>query len=179
MKASHISLLILSAVACASALSCQWKGTAPSCGASPRDCVGKYNHYWTFGKCGDGAMCVTGYKVYCCDEPSPYSILYWMGTAPFCNAGCNNCFTGDDCIQDNNCGDGAQCWSGSKILCGRKRTTSSAELQELLKISEYTKAQEQKHLNMALLMGGYQVQAMQGPDPGLVLAYVNSETITN
>ena len=97
MKASKISLLILSAVACASALSCQWKGTAPFCDVSPRDCVGTYNHYWTWGKCGDGEMCVTGYKVYCCDEPSPYSILYWRGTAPFCNADCNDCYTGDDC----------------------------------------------------------------------------------
>ena len=81
-------------------------------------------------------------------------------------------------MRSNDCGDGAECWTGRKVLCGRKRTTSMAELQELMKLSEYTKAKEEENLNMALLMGGTrQAVEMEGSDPGLVLAYVNYDKI--
>ena len=146
------------------------------CAGHSWNCVGKYNHYWTWSKCGNGAQCSSGYKVYCCTKPSPYSLIYWKGIAPFCSASCNDCGKGDDCLIKNNCGNGAGCWSGRKVLCGRKGTTSMAELQELMKLSEYTKAKEEENLNMALLMGEpHQVVEMEGSDPGLVLANVNYE----
>ena len=179
MKTLQISLLILTAGACASALSCEWIGTAPFCRADPTDCVGTYNHYWTWSKCGDGKQCWSRYKVLCCNKPIPYSLLYWKGTSPFCRGSCNDCSTGDDCvINDNKCGDGARCWTGHKVLCGRTQSTSMAELQDLMELSEYTKAKEEENLNMALLMGEPgQVVETEGPDPGLVLAYVNYDKI--
>ena len=122
---------------------------------------------------------MTGYKVYYCDEPNPYSLMYWKGTAPFCGADCNDCDTGDDCIISNNkCGDGARCWTGRKVLCGHICPTSMAELQELMELSKYTKAKEEENLNMALLMGETrQVVEMECSGPGLVLAYVNYDKI--
>ena len=177
MKTFQICLLILTAVACASALSCYWKGTAPFCAVKPWDCEG---YYWTWSNCGDGPPCWDGYKVYCCNELSPYGLLYWKGTAPSCGASCNDCGRGDECIiRHNRCGNGAECSSGSKVLCGRRGTTSKAELQELIKQSDYTKAKEKENLNMARLMGvsRQQAVAMGGSDPGLMLAYVNYDKI--
>ena len=176
MKNLQISLLILTAVACASAQICKWVGTAPVC--DPK-CEGTYKHYWVKSTCGSGTMCWTGHKHFCCKVASPYSLIYWKGTAPFCGASCSDCDKGHECIIEKHpCGDGAPCASGHKVLCGRKRTTSMAELQELMKLSEYTKAKEEENLNMALLMGGTrQAVEMEGSDPGLVLAYVNYDKI--
>ena len=96
--------------------------------------------------------------------------MYWKGTAPFCRGRCSDCGPGDDCVLKNNCGDGAQCWLGRKVLCGSKGSITVAELEELVKKSKYTKAREE----MAMLMGGsLPVQAMGESDPGLVLASVN------
>jgi len=40
---------------------------------------------------------------------------YWSGTAPFCNGQCN----GHDVQKGaGQCGDGACCWTGHKVLCG-------------------------------------------------------------
>ena len=61
-----------------------------------------------------------------------------------------------------------------KILCGHLRSLTVAELEALVKISEYTKAREQ----IAMLMGGSRpLQAMEESDPGLVLPYVKHEKI--
>ena len=62
---------------------------------------------------------------------------------------------------------------GKKQLCAKDLVTV-AELEELEKISEYTRAREQ----MAMLMGGSRpVQAMEESDPGLMLGYVNYDKI--
>ena len=65
MKTLPIFLLIVTAVACASALECKWLGTAPFCDAHPEDCIGKFDNYWY--KTRD--RCWTGYKVLCCTGP--------------------------------------------------------------------------------------------------------------
>ncbi len=44
------------------ALSCYWDGTSPFCAGS---CPAGYTERGR-SACGDGACCVTGYKVYCC-----------------------------------------------------------------------------------------------------------------
>jgi hypothetical protein len=38
----------------------------------------------------------------------------WRGTAPFCDGQCN---PGETQIATSNCGDGACCWTGQKVLC--------------------------------------------------------------
>jgi hypothetical protein len=117
-------------------------------------------------------MCDGGYKVLCCDTKHPFSAFYWKGTAPFCSGECRDC-NGDVCLLKNDCGVGGVCWSGKKQLCGRKSSVTKAELEEMVKISEYTKARE----GMAMLMGGHQVDVMEESDPGLVLAYVNYDKV--
>ena len=109
----------------------------------------------------------------CCKIKNPFSALYWKGSAPFCGGDCNDCDDGDHCVMQNDCGDGSVCWSGKKVLCGRWPSLTKAELEEMVKISEYTKAKE----GMAMLMGGHQVDVMEESDPGLVLAYVNYDKV--
>ena len=111
----------------------------------------------------------------CCNWENPFSVVYWKGSAPFCNADCLDCNDGDYCIVKHKCGDGGLCNLGYKRLCGHLGSLTVAELEELEKISEYTKAREE----MAMLMGGsHPVQAIEESEPGLVLAYVNYEKIT-
>ena len=151
---------------------CKWVGTAPACRGNPNDCFGSY--YLTWSKCGDGDYCISGYKVFCCTAPSPYSSVYWRGTAPVCRATCGDCHEGDVCISKSDCGDGAECVTGQKVLCGTLSSITVAELEEMVKISEHTKAREV----MAMLMGGsLPVQAMGESDPGLVLASVNYDMV--
>ena len=152
---------------------CEWKGTAPSCGADARDCVGSHSHYWAWSKCGDGKQCTSGRKAFCCTSANPYVITYWTGTAPFCKGTCHKCeINGDHCIVENKCGDGSRCWSGKKALCGRQGSVTLSKLEELVKMSEDTNAKEQS----VLLMGEPpQVDAMG--ESGLVLAYVNYDKI--
>jgi hypothetical protein len=192
---SYLSLFVLSAVAFTSAASmamsydsataqlsendaviqatCKWIGTAPYCFGFESDCTGDYDHYWLRGTCGDGNKCDQGLKVMCCKIKNPFSALYWKGSAPFCGGDCNDCDDGDHCVMQNDCGDGSVCWSGKKVLCGRWPSLTKAELEEMVKISEYTKAKE----GMAMLMGGHQVDVMEESDPGLVLAYVNYDKV--
>ena len=153
---------------------CKWIGTAPLCNGKESDCTGDYDHYLTDGTCGKGGnRCIVGYKVLCCNVENPFSTVYWKGTAPFCSGKCSDC-NGDACILQDDCGVGVACWSGTKQLCGRYRSLTKAELEDMVKISQYTKAKE----GMAMLMGGHhQVDVMEESDPGLVLAYVNYDKV--
>ena len=65
----HLGFMILQA-------DCKWVGTAPACRGSPTDCVAIGPYYWTWSKCGDGAYCTSGLKVYCCTTPSPYIVSF-------------------------------------------------------------------------------------------------------
>lgn len=47
----------------------------------------------------------------------------WRGTAPFCNGECN---PGETPIATSNCGDGACCWTGHKVLCRNSQPTCAA-----------------------------------------------------
>ena len=38
----------------------------------------------------------------------------WRGTAPFCEG---RCLPGETQVASSNCGNGACCWSGRKVLC--------------------------------------------------------------
>lgn len=44
----------------------------------------------------------------------------WRGTAPFCDGSCN---PGETQISTSNCGDGACCWTGHKVLCRNAEPT--------------------------------------------------------
>lgn len=44
----------------------------------------------------------------------------WRGTAPFCDG---QCLAGETQIGSNNCGDGACCWTGHKVLCKNSSPT--------------------------------------------------------
>ena len=71
MKTLPIFLLILTAVACASAKSCKWIGTAPFCSGHASDCTDSsgFSYYWYSSRTGDGKSCWTGNKVFCCNVP--------------------------------------------------------------------------------------------------------------
>ncbi|KAI1762710.1 hypothetical protein GGR53DRAFT_403198 [Hypoxylon sp. FL1150] len=75
MGPETLTMLSLSALACASAIAtqplgldtrqvanCYWSGTAPFCQG---ECDSGYSDCGTDG-CGDGACCATGYKKFCC-----------------------------------------------------------------------------------------------------------------
>jgi hypothetical protein len=49
----------------------------------------------------------------------------WRGTAPFCSGSCQ---AGETQIATSNCGDGACCWTGHKVLC-KNNTPTCAALQ--------------------------------------------------
>lgn len=44
----------------------------------------------------------------------------WRGTAPFCEG---ECLRGEQEVRRSNCGDGACCWTGSKVLCRNSAPT--------------------------------------------------------
>lgn len=44
----------------------------------------------------------------------------WRGTAPFCDG---QCLPGETQIGSSNCGDGACCWTGHKVLCKNSSPT--------------------------------------------------------
>ena len=122
--------------------------------------------------CGDGAKCLAGSKVFCC-PPMILSVLYWKGTAPFCDG---KCISGDLELTQSRCGDGNTCWAGIKVLCGRPATVTTAEVEELQKISAYTRESEEEGYKKkkAQLMGV--VEPME-PYPDLALAYVNYDMV--
>ena len=97
---------------------CIWS----KCGAA--DCNGEegrpYN--WAQATCPEGRdTCDHGVRLWCCAEPSPYTMTYWIGTAPFCAASCEDCGSDKCVIESNACGDGSSCWSGGKTLCGTEK----------------------------------------------------------
>ena len=47
----------------------------------------------------------------------------WRGTAPFCDG---QCLPGEEQIATSNCGDGACCWTGHKVLCRNRQPTCQA-----------------------------------------------------
>jgi hypothetical protein len=47
----------------------------------------------------------------------------WYGTAPFCDG---QCPPGQTQIATSNCGDGACCWTGHKVLCRNSNPTCQA-----------------------------------------------------
>ncbi len=47
----------------------------------------------------------------------------WRGTAPFCDGSCN---AGEVVVATSNCGDGACCWTGHKVLCRNQSPTCQA-----------------------------------------------------
>lgn len=47
----------------------------------------------------------------------------WYGTAPFCDG---QCPPGQQQIATSNCGDGACCWTGQKVLCRNSSPTCQA-----------------------------------------------------
>ena len=47
----------------------------------------------------------------------------WRGTAPFCNGQCQ---AGETQVATSNCGDGACCWTGHKVLCRNSTPTCQA-----------------------------------------------------
>jgi len=47
----------------------------------------------------------------------------WRGTAPFCDG---QCLPGEQQIATSNCGDGACCWTGHKVLCRNAQPTCQA-----------------------------------------------------
>ena len=95
---------------------CRWVGTAPVCGGSPSDCRSD-ERYLVSSTCGDGQRCISGNKVLCCPISAGYINAYWVGTAPYCRGTCRDCGA-NNCIFANGCGDGQDCLSGRKVLCG-------------------------------------------------------------
>ena len=156
---------------------CRWIGTAPFCAGDPTDCTGTTPYYYTvWSKCGDGDQCWTGYKAICCNQENIYTLLYWKGTAPFCGGKCSDC-NDDICVTTSDCGDGAECWSGKKVLCGRLPTVTMAEVEELQKISAYTREREEGYKKAQVMGGGVRLKEPMEPYPDLVLAYVNYDRV--
>ena len=93
-----------------------------------------------------------------------------------CIGECKDCQAGDLCLTRSVCGDGAECWLGKKVLCGRLSTVTMAEVEELQKISAYTREKEEAGSKKAQLMGVHLNQPME-PYPDLVLASVNYDMV--
>ena len=51
------------------------------------------------------AICIVG---------NPAKADTWRGTAPFC---AGKCLPGENIIRESTSGDGATCWTGTKVLC--------------------------------------------------------------
>lgn len=49
----------------------------------------------------------------------------WRGTAPFCEG---QCLPGEKVIKKSNCGNGACCWTGQKVLCQNQNPTCVATM---------------------------------------------------
>ena len=100
---------------------CAWT----ACGAN--SCNDEtYPYKWVTGTCEVTNQCLTDSspRLYCCNEPSPYSETYWIGIPPNCGGNCDFCKPGDECIiSEDRCGDGSACSYGSKTLCGELNPT--------------------------------------------------------
>lgn len=48
----------------------------------------------------------------------------WRGTAPFCSG---ECLPGETQVGTSNCGNGACCWTGQKVLCKNKEPSCAAQ----------------------------------------------------
>lgn len=48
----------------------------------------------------------------------------WRGTAPFCDG---KCLPGETQIKRDDCGNGACCWTGHKVLCKNSNPTCEAK----------------------------------------------------
>ena len=79
--------------------------------------------------------------------------------------------------MENDCGNGIVCWSGKKVLCGRLSTVTTAEVEELQKISAYTREKEEAGYKKAQVMGGVHLKQPMEPYPDLALAYVNYDMV--
>ena len=91
----------------------------------------EYNCAWEDNTCTDGRIYMRtqcncncpGYML-CCDPSilEEYDYPIWIGTAPTCRAGCGDCGIHSSlCWWQSRCGNGAQCWTGNKYLCGVRR----------------------------------------------------------
>ena len=93
-----------------------------------KDCVqsSPAYHTMTSSSCWqNGSTCnINKRSYYCCQNPSPYSSVYWVGREPHCNASCSDCGDKDECIISHHlCGDGGKCVTGAKVLCGVKASS--------------------------------------------------------
>lgn len=79
------------------------------------------------------------YKVcdaYCCDGADKDKYVAnsgrWVGTSPFCGGSCSDCRSDEFCAGTGSYGDGAKCWTGSKVMCIKKRygSTSVEEIMD-------------------------------------------------
>ena len=112
----------------------------------------EYNCAWEDSTCTDGRIymraqcnCNCPGSMLCCDPSilEEYDYPVWHGTAPFCGASCGSC-GGDEslCWWQSRCGNGAQCWTGNKHLCGVRRRINFWPFQDktvssLLQYVEY------------------------------------------
>ena len=81
------------------------------------------------------------------------------------------------CLTPSDCGDGAECWTGKKVLCGRLSTVTTAEVEELQKISAYTREKEESYKKAQVMGGGVHLKEPMEPYPDLALAYVNYDMV--
>jgi len=97
------------------------EGVPPFCNGSVNTCTSNPLGliYVTSAKCtNSNDLCVQGDLSICSNAILPYTSYYWVGTAPLCIGAPGDC--GDDTyILSNICGDGDECLTGHKVLCGR------------------------------------------------------------
>lgn len=114
-----------------------WIGTAPSCNGQPSDCTSRGMDYIDSSDdaYGTQSSCWTGTKVLCRARPAPQVqpgeeiVETWLGTAPACNVGPEDCQkygmsfvdTSDDAY-----GTMATCVFGTHVLCRGTRQQANA-----------------------------------------------------
>ncbi|OBZ76292.1 hypothetical protein A0H81_02939 [Grifola frondosa] len=121
-------ILVVAIFPALSAATCQWFGTAPFCAG---ECEGSTSRKLTYGYGGggNGAVCVSGSKAFCCDpSSSSWKGCQWYGTAPIC---AGECPPGKTQVTTDGSGDGASCVSGNKVFCcNSANSTSTAYIPE-------------------------------------------------
>lgn len=105
----------------------RWFGTAPFCKAKPEDCTDNGLFFWHNDGWGVGSPCFTGDKVLCVGENRRnFSEIFWLGTAPLCNASPQDCTDGGaEFVDYGHQGDGAPCdpngaGTNTKVLCAKR-----------------------------------------------------------